>query len=110
MLEHFDAPHSLPLIAPRALLIANGEMDPRCPLDGVRLAFREAEAAYEAAGVPHKLRLHVERGVGHEVTVGMWQEAERWLDEHLLAEGQRGGRAEDEGERAVGKELEGLTV
>lgn len=32
MLEAWDAPYSLPLLAPRPLLIANGELDPRCPM------------------------------------------------------------------------------
>jgi hypothetical protein len=31
-LSDYDAPQSLPLLAPRPLLIANGELDPRCPM------------------------------------------------------------------------------
>ncbi|GAX80085.1 hypothetical protein CEUSTIGMA_g7523.t1 [Chlamydomonas eustigma] len=31
----FDAPQSLPCIAPRPLMVATGEVDPRCPLQGV---------------------------------------------------------------------------
>jgi hypothetical protein len=46
----YDAPASLPCIAPRALLVANGERDPRCPLTGVREAVVGAMAAYDAAG------------------------------------------------------------
>lgn len=30
----FDSPNSLPCIAPRPLLVATGETDPRCPLPG----------------------------------------------------------------------------
>lgn len=33
LLGHYDAPQSLPLIAPRPLLVANGELDPRCPME-----------------------------------------------------------------------------
>lgn len=33
LLQHYDAHLSLPLLAPRPLLIANGELDPRCPLE-----------------------------------------------------------------------------
>jgi hypothetical protein len=29
LLEEWDTPFSLPLLAPRAVLIANGELDPR---------------------------------------------------------------------------------
>ncbi len=37
-LELYDTPHSLPCIAPRPLLIANGALDHRCPMDGVHEA------------------------------------------------------------------------
>ena len=33
LLERYDAPYSLPLIAPRPMLVANGELDPRCPME-----------------------------------------------------------------------------
>ena len=32
MLEHYDAPLALPLVAPRPLLATIGELDPRCPI------------------------------------------------------------------------------
>eukprot|EP00958_Prasinococcus_capsulatus_P018164 scaffold2093_cov425-Prasinococcus_capsulatus_cf.AAC.3 len=33
LMSRFDAPASLPLLAPRPVLITNGELDPRCPLE-----------------------------------------------------------------------------
>ena len=45
LLELFDAPHSLPLIAPRPLLIANGELDPRCHMQVRRFATLPASHA-----------------------------------------------------------------
>jgi hypothetical protein len=33
LLERYDGPASLALIAPRPLLVATGELDPRCPLE-----------------------------------------------------------------------------
>ena len=35
MVNYYDAPLSLPLIYPRALLIINGGKDGRCPIDGL---------------------------------------------------------------------------
>lgn len=102
LLEHFDAPASLQLIAPRPLLIVNGEVgplsaaipgarepeysdtaavqvDPRCPIEGVRAAVKQAE---DATGV--SIRLHAEPGVAHAITEPMWQEVDDFFAQHLL--------------------------
>ena len=42
MLESYDAPQSLPCVAPRPLLIANGELDARCHMPGVLPAMEAA--------------------------------------------------------------------
>ena len=84
MLNKYDAPWSLPLVAPRPLLVINGELDPRCPLEGVQAALGPAAAAYAAAGAPEALRLFVDPGVGHACTPAMWAQAHVWLDAHLL--------------------------
>ncbi len=42
MLESYDAPHSLPCVAPRPLLVANGELDLRCHMPGVLPAIEAA--------------------------------------------------------------------
>ena len=42
MLESYDAPHSLPCVAPRPLLVANGELDLRCHMPGVLPAVEAA--------------------------------------------------------------------
>ncbi len=47
LLDIYDAPHSLPAIAPRPLLAVQGELDPRCPLEGLRPALDAARAAYQ---------------------------------------------------------------
>ena len=36
LLEEYDAPRSLPAIAPRSLLVVNGAQDPRCPIQVMR--------------------------------------------------------------------------
>lgn len=88
LLTEYDAPASLPCIAPRPLLVANGEVDPRCPLPGVKAALAAAQVAYEEAGAPERLRLFVDPGVGHQNTPAMDAEIRRWMDRWLLGAGQ----------------------
>ncbi|EFN52898.1 hypothetical protein CHLNCDRAFT_9217, partial [Chlorella variabilis] len=71
LLDRYDAPHSLPLLAPRPLLVANGEVDPRCPMQGVEVAMEAVRAAYERHGAADKLQLYVVPGCGHECTACM---------------------------------------
>lgn len=68
ILDRFDCPSMLRLYAGRPLLIVNGETDPNCPIEGARVAFAAAEAAYKAAGSPEKLKIDVAEGVGHSIT------------------------------------------
>ncbi|KAH9615381.1 hypothetical protein KSS87_012228 [Heliosperma pusillum] len=46
--SQFDAPYTIPAIAPRPLLILNGEEDPRCPLPGLDIPKSKAETSYKA--------------------------------------------------------------
>ena len=64
----FDAPAMLPLIAPRPLLVINGDSDPRTPIAGVRASAAAAERAYGAAGARDKFVLKLLPDVGHEQT------------------------------------------
>jgi dienelactone hydrolase len=71
ILGDFDCPNLLPLFAtgkPRALFIANGDLDGNCPVEGARIAIKAAEDAYEKAGAKDKLVVRVNKGVGHSVT------------------------------------------
>ena len=54
--QQYDALHSLPTIAPRPLLVANGAEDPRCPVEGLQPVFAATLSAYEAAGCPDKFK------------------------------------------------------
>ncbi|XP_073123549.1 uncharacterized protein [Henckelia pumila] len=42
----FDSPHTIPAIAPRPLLILNGEKDPRCPIGGLEQPVSKAREFY----------------------------------------------------------------
>ena len=64
----FDAPAMLPLIAPRPMLVINGDSDPRTPIAGVKESAAAAERAYQAKGASDKFVLRILANVGHEQT------------------------------------------
>jgi dienelactone hydrolase len=63
-----DAPSVLQLIAPRPLLVINGDSDPRTPLAGVQESVEAARHAYMAAGADDKLGVYLQPGAGHVFT------------------------------------------
>jgi predicted esterase len=69
----------LPLIAPRALLVVNGDSDPRSPLGGVREAVASTERAYAAAGAREKLSFLLQVDAAHEVTPEAHAAARQWF-------------------------------
>ena len=83
IVDRFDGPAMLTLIAPRPMLVVNGDSDPRSPLGGVREAVAAAERAYAAAGARDKLQFLLEENAAHEVTAEASATAvrffERWL-------------------------------
>lgn len=84
LLDSYDAELSLPSIAPRPFAIINGEVDPRCPMQGVRIAVAAAREVYVKAGAGDNLYVFVDKGEGHECTSNMLKESAGWLDKHLL--------------------------
>jgi dienelactone hydrolase len=81
--EQFDGPAMLPLIAPRPLLVINGDSDDKTPLAGVKLAADAARGAYEKAGVPERFVLKIEEKTGHQVTPEATKEAVAWFERWL---------------------------
>jgi dienelactone hydrolase len=79
----FDAPAMLPLVAPRPLLVINGDSDPLTPVDGVREAARAAEEAYRKAGAAGKFRLLLQPETGHVFTPAAQRAAMDWLADAL---------------------------
>ncbi len=75
----FDGPAMLTLIAPRPLLVVNGDSDPRSPLGGVREAVAAAARAYEAAGAHDRFSFFLEVDAAHEVTPEAHAAVRRWL-------------------------------
>jgi len=78
-----DAPTSLRLLAPRPLLVANGEVDMRCPKEGVRLAIESACNEYARFDATDRVELYFEPDCGHEVTPEMWRRVDAFFLRHL---------------------------
>jgi dienelactone hydrolase len=80
----FDGPAMLPLIAPRPLLVINGDSDPRTPVAGVRECVAAAAREYKTQGVSERLVLQLQPDTGHQVTAEADRAAlawfERWLE------------------------------
>ncbi|XP_055810734.1 uncharacterized protein LOC129880639 isoform X2 [Solanum dulcamara] len=78
--SRFDSPYTVPAIAPRPLLILNGEEDPRCPIAGLDILTSRARKACADANCPLNFKLIAQAGVGHQMTPLMVKEASNWFD------------------------------
>jgi len=56
-MDELDAQHTVPTIAPRPLLVYNGMLDPRCPIQGLKKVRRKIAEKYEEAGVPDNYKV-----------------------------------------------------
>jgi len=65
--SEFDGLATLPLIAPRPLMVINGDSDSLTPLPGVMIAANRACEAYARAGAKEKFVLRVQRNAGHSL-------------------------------------------
>jgi dienelactone hydrolase len=83
ILDRFDCPRMLEAVAPRPLLILNGEKDDRCPLEGVRRCYAAAEAAYKAQNASDHLKMILAPDTGHAVTGEQRQAALAWFERWL---------------------------
>ncbi|XVF48577.1 hypothetical protein PTKIN_Ptkin03bG0201700 [Pterospermum kingtungense] len=81
--SHFDAPNTIPAIAPRPLLIVNGAEDARCPMDGLEIPNTRACKAYEEVNCSDEFKLIAEPGIGHQMTPLMVKETSDWFDRFL---------------------------
>ena len=78
-----DGPRTFPLVAPRPMLIVNGELDPRNPLEGVRGLVAATRRAYESKKKTKNFVAVAQRGVAHACTPQMLDLADAWLDWRL---------------------------
>jgi len=84
LLDVFDAPSSLPLLAPRPLMVLNGEKDGRCPREGVEEGFKAAKDVFKRLRQEDKASLYFAERVGHAVTPKMVEMAANFFQHHLL--------------------------
>ncbi len=75
----FDGPAMLPLIAPRPLLVINGDSDPLTPLPGLKECTDAAEQAYGAAGAKARFAVRIQENTGHQLTAESEQLAIGWF-------------------------------
>ena len=73
----FDGPAMVPLIAPRALMTINGEIDARTPGPGLELCLAAARKAY--AGSAEKFQVVIEKNTGHAVKPEALAQAVEWF-------------------------------
>jgi dienelactone hydrolase len=90
VLDEFDVPSILRLVAPRPMLLLSTENDQNCPLPGAKLAFAEAQAAYKKAGASDKLTIDVAPNARHQVVPAHRQLANDWLDKQFKPAGAAG--------------------
>ena len=79
----FDGPQMLPLIAPRPLLVINGERDDRTPLPGLEQCITAAKEAYRQAQSPDNFEFRLQPGIAHAVTPESEAYALDWLLKQL---------------------------
>jgi dienelactone hydrolase len=76
---HFDGPAMLPLIAPRPLMVINGDSDDRTPLPGLINCSNLTEEAYRKAKATEKYKLYLQKDTGHTVRPEALQVAIDWF-------------------------------
>ena len=82
----FDGPQMLPLIAPRPLLVINGDRDDRTPREGLEICISAARDAYQQAQASDHFEFRLQSNTGHAVTPESEQYALDWLIEQLKSE------------------------
>ncbi|MGB4728194.1 MAG: prolyl oligopeptidase family serine peptidase, partial [Thermogutta sp.] len=79
----WDYPMVAALVAPRPLLIDNGDHDPIFPEDGVRRVYEQARKIYQLYGAEDKIAIFITTA-GHDDIPTIQEAAFRWLDRHLM--------------------------
>lgn len=81
--SEFDSNYTVPLIAPRPLLMLQGKEDPRCPVAGLEITISDTRKAFENANCSNNFKVIAEAGIGHQMTSLMVKEASDWFDKFL---------------------------
>ncbi len=81
--SQFDGPKMLPLIAPRPLLVINGEADARTPMPGLEECLGAARQAYGKAGAAERFKAIIQPRTGHRVNPDSLDQAVGWFTRWL---------------------------
>lgn len=79
IVDEFDGPSMVRLLAGRPTLIMNGDGDANCPIEGAELAFAAARAAFHDVDADDRLKILVAKDTGHTVTHDQHQAALDWF-------------------------------
>ena len=85
--DRFDGPQMLPLIAPRPLLVINGDSDSLTPVPGLMEVVEKTKAAYAQANAVDKFKFTLQPSTGHDVTPEAFREVIAWLEQWLKPNG-----------------------
>ena len=83
LLNHFDTEAVVSLVAPRPLLVMNGDRDQGSPVSGIRQIEDKVRKVYALYGLPDAFDCQIHRGVGHEYTPNMWAAMLAWFENRL---------------------------
>jgi dienelactone hydrolase len=81
--KQFDGPAMLPLIAPRSLLVINGDKDDRTPRAGLELCIKPTREAYQRANAAKHFEFILQPNTQHQVRPESQDKAIEWLVKHL---------------------------
>jgi dienelactone hydrolase len=83
LLRHFDAEAIYSLVAPRPMLMLNGDQDYNCPPDGMEVLEKKIGAVYQLYGKPEAFRSVIYAKTGHEYLPEMRHEMIAWFRKAL---------------------------
>jgi len=83
LLNHFDTEAVVALLAPRPVLMMNGDQDAGSPVDGIRAIEPVVRKAYALYGKTDEFQSMVYPGQGHVYTPEMWAKTLEWMDARL---------------------------
>ena len=79
ILDEFDCPSMIRLIAPRPLLLLSNAEDQNCPLPGAEIAFKAAKDAYKLKNASEKLKIDVTPDEPHRFLPQHQKLASEWF-------------------------------
>ena len=83
LLSHFDTEAVVSLIAPRPVLLMNGDQDSGSPVDGIHAIEAVVRQAYTLYGQEDQFESVVYPGQGHVYTPAMWAKTLGWMAAQL---------------------------